>query len=80
MPSSAVRSFAEPDAYAASIRAGEIELTVSGRGDFNAKLTGIDLHHLWMQRFSENLPRIGLGLRAGAQARGEFDRCSRSAN
>jgi hypothetical protein len=58
MPSSAVRTFSEADEYAAAIRATRAELTVTGRGDFVAKLIRIDLHHLWMQRFSENVPRI----------------------
>jgi AraC-like DNA-binding protein len=58
MPSSAVRSFTDPDDYAATIRAATVELTVTGRGDFNAKLTRTDLHRLWMQRFSDNLPRV----------------------
>jgi AraC-like DNA-binding protein len=40
------------------MRAGTVELTVTGRGDFNAKLVRIDLHRLWMQRFSDSLPRI----------------------
>lgn len=58
MPSSAVRIFSDPYDYAASIRQGTIELTVTGRGPFTAKLIKIDLHRLWMQRFSESLPRI----------------------
>jgi AraC-like DNA-binding protein len=58
MPSSAVRTFADPEDYAAAIRQGTYELTVTQRGDFTAKLTRIDLHRLWMQRFSENLPRV----------------------
>jgi AraC-like DNA-binding protein len=58
MPSSAVRTFTDPDDYAASIRATRAELTVMGRGHFTANLTRIDLHRLWMQRFSDNLPRI----------------------
>ena len=58
MPSSAVRTFTDPDDYAAAIRATRAELTVTGRGDFAAKLIRIDLHRLWMQRFSDNLPRI----------------------
>ena len=58
MPSSAFHTFTDPDDYAASIRQGTIELTVTERGHFTAKLTRIDLHRLWMQRFSENLPRI----------------------
>jgi AraC-like DNA-binding protein len=58
MPSSAVKTFSDPDDYASSIRATRAEITVMGRGDFNAKLTHIDLHHLWMQRFSDSLPRV----------------------
>ena len=58
MPSSAVRNFTDPDDYAASIRAAQVEATVTGRGQFTAKLTRIDFHRLWMQRFSSDLPRI----------------------
>ena len=58
MPSSAVRTFTDPDDYAAAIRATKAEMTVTGRGHFAAKLIRIDLHRLWMQRFSDNLPRI----------------------
>jgi hypothetical protein len=58
MSSSAVRSFSDADDYAATIRNSKAELTVTGRGHFRAKLIRIDVHHLWMQRFSENLPRI----------------------
>ena len=58
MPSSAVQTFSDPDDYASSIRATRAELTVTGRGSFAAKLTRIDLHRLWMQRFSDNLPRV----------------------
>jgi AraC-like DNA-binding protein len=59
MPSSAVHTFTDPDDYAAAIRATKAEVTVTGRGDFTAKITRIDLHRLWMQRFSDNLPRVG---------------------
>jgi AraC-like DNA-binding protein len=58
MPSSAVNTFTDPDEYAASIRATKAEVTVTGRGEFTAQLTRIDLHRLWMQRFSDNLPRV----------------------
>ena len=58
MPSSTVRTFTDPDEYAAAIRGGTIELTIARRGDFNAKLTGINFERLWMQRFSDDLPRI----------------------
>ena len=59
MPSSAVRTFSDPDDYATSIRATKAEVAVTGRGKFTAKLIRIDLHRLWMQRFSDNLPRVG---------------------
>ena len=58
MPSSAVRTFTDPDDYAAFISASKAEVTVTARGQFAAELTGIRLHQLWMQKFSENLPRI----------------------
>src|ERR1700747_2299231 len=58
MPSSAVRAFTDPDDYAAYISASKAEVTVTARGQFAAELTGIRLHQLWMQKFSENLPRI----------------------
>jgi AraC-like DNA-binding protein len=58
MPSSSVRSFTDPADYGAAVRAATSEVIVTTRGRFAAKLTRIDLHDLWMQRFSENLPRV----------------------
>jgi AraC-like DNA-binding protein len=58
MPSSSVRTFTDPDHYTTAIRQGTSEVTVTARGPFAAKLTRIDLHSLWMQRFSETIPRI----------------------
>jgi hypothetical protein len=58
MPSSAVRTFTDPDDYAAAIRATNTELTVTGRGRFTGKLIRIDLHRMWMQWASDSLPRI----------------------
>jgi len=58
MPSSAVRTFSDPYDYAAAMRAVTTELTVTGRGRFAAKLVRIDLHRMWMQRLSDNLPRV----------------------
>jgi AraC-like DNA-binding protein len=57
MLSSAVKTFSEPDEYAAAIRQGTHQFTVMQRGIFRAKLSRIDMHHLWMQRFSEDLAR-----------------------
>lgn len=59
MPSSAVYTFTDPDSYAAAARATRVALTISKGGSFAAKLVRIDLHRMWMQRFSDNLPRIG---------------------
>jgi AraC-like DNA-binding protein len=58
MPTSAVRSFADPDDFAAAIRASRTEITITGRGLFAAELVRIDLHRLWMQRLDDNLPRV----------------------
>jgi hypothetical protein len=58
MPSSAVRTFADSDDYATAMRATRAEMTVTRRGHFTAKITRVDLHRLWMQRFSDKLPRI----------------------
>ena len=58
MPSSTVLTFNDPDAYAVAVRQGTVDVTVSERGRFAAKLTRIDLHRLWMQRISGNLARI----------------------
>jgi len=58
MPSSVIRRFTDADHYAASIRGVSAEVNLMGRGDFAATLTRIDLHDVWMQRFSDSLPRI----------------------
>jgi AraC-like DNA-binding protein len=50
--------FTDPDEYAASIRAVKVEISVTQPRYFEAKLVRIDLHKMWMQRFSETLPRI----------------------
>src|SRR5215831_10225812 len=58
MPSSAVRTFADPDDWTTTFRGSEAELTITARGQFSAQLTWIRLHCLQMQRFFDNLPRI----------------------
>jgi AraC-like DNA-binding protein len=58
MPSSATRTFTEPDMYFAGIRNLQIDGVITKRGDFRAESTRIDLHRLWMHRFDERLPRI----------------------
>ncbi len=58
MPSSGVRRFTDPDKYVAAVRATTAEVSITKPGHFSAELIRIDLHRLWMQRFSETLPRI----------------------
>jgi AraC-like DNA-binding protein len=68
MPSSTVRTFTDPDAYAASIRGTYAQLTILGRGPFNGKLIQIELHHMQMRQAFDNLPRIGHGTDVAGQA------------
>jgi AraC-like DNA-binding protein len=58
MPSSAFRTFTDPDAYFHGIRNLSIDGLVTERGKFRAEATLIDLHRLQMGRFDEDLPRI----------------------
>ena len=58
MPISRVRRFADPDQYAAFIRGTRAEFSITKPGRFAAKLTQIDLHRLWTQRYSDTLPRV----------------------
>src|SRR6516162_1035206 len=58
MLSSSALTFTDPDDYADAIRGARATLTVTGRGQFRAGLVRIDLNDLWMQRYSEDLPRI----------------------
>src|SRR4051812_47784541 len=68
MPSSAVRHFADPDAYAASLRATSLDLVLSQRGSFSGRIVRVDLHDLWLQRFSENLGQVGHSAITAARA------------
>jgi len=58
MPSSAVRTFSDPDEFSASVRGGTLESTILERGNFDAKQVRIDLYRLWMQRLSTDLRQI----------------------
>jgi AraC-like DNA-binding protein len=58
MPSSSVRSFFDPDDYVSAIRGTTAEFTIAGRGCFEAKLTLVDLHHMRLHRYTDNLPRV----------------------
>jgi AraC-like DNA-binding protein len=58
MPESGTGTFIEPDAYQAGLRQVRIDLVVTSRGAFKARLTWATLHHLHLLRSEEDLPRI----------------------
>src|ERR1700754_2413359 len=58
MPWSRILSFTDPLPYQAAIRAADVELYPTSRGEFRAELTQITLNQLWMQRFDEKLPQV----------------------
>src|SRR5580700_52803 len=76
MPSSAVHTYTDPDDYAASVRGTNAEVTITERGLFSAKFLYIDLHHLSMQRLSDNLARIAHAADFAGQATISF--CTRA--
>jgi AraC-like DNA-binding protein len=51
-------TFADPFPYQTAIRAADVELYPTTRGEFHAELTQINLNQLWMQRFYEKLPQV----------------------
>src|SRR3984957_18116827 len=52
-------TFINPDEYGAAIGAARVNIVVTGGGDFNARLTWLNLDHLYLLHSRENLPRIG---------------------
>jgi AraC-like DNA-binding protein len=58
MAESGTLTFTDPDRYAADFGDTRITLTVTGSGDFDARLTRLKLHHLELRRCCESLPRI----------------------
>jgi len=72
MPAGRTFTFTDPERYQAAIRASNVELFPIGKGAFRAELTQIDLHRLWMQRGSENIPTISHGVVTADRAVIEF--------
>jgi AraC-like DNA-binding protein len=71
MASSKVLSFSDPFPYQAAIRASDVDLYPTARGNFHAELTQINMDRLWMQRFHDRLPQIYAGkVRPGRRAIG----------
>jgi len=57
MPGGGTRTFLETDHYEASLREAQIEAVIIPRGQFRARLTWAELHHLQMLRCEEDSPR-----------------------
>jgi AraC-like DNA-binding protein len=68
MPRAATFTFTDPSPYQAAIRAAEVEILVTAKGDFRAELIQIDLDRLWMQFGRENLPRVSNATGSSARA------------
>src|SRR5216684_853815 len=68
MAQSGTATFANPDDYRAAIGSAMVNLIVTGGGNFNARLTWLDLGHLHVLHGRENLPRIGFFSLSPAQA------------
>jgi hypothetical protein len=52
MPSSAARTFTDPDEYASAIPKATYEMTITQRGQFAAELVHIELHSLLLRHFA----------------------------
>lgn len=53
-----VLAFSDPYSYQSAIHGAQFEVLVTGRGEFHAELTQIELPRLWIQSGRESLPRI----------------------
>jgi hypothetical protein len=51
-------TFSDPDGYAAGFGDAHINLTITGAGDFKARLTRLKLKDLEVYRCCESLPRL----------------------
>jgi AraC-like DNA-binding protein len=58
MAESSTFTFHDPDSYAAAFGGLRINLTITGSGDFRARLSRLNLKHLEIYWLRENLPRI----------------------
>src|SRR5215471_7281635 len=72
MSASRVSEFTDPYRYQVAVRAANVELYPTTRGDFRGSLMLIDLNRLWMQRGSESLPGISYCAAATGRAAIEF--------
>jgi AraC-like DNA-binding protein len=66
--SSWAHAFTDPDLFGRTIRGGEAEVAVLGKGEFHAELTRVEFDRLWMQRSHETVARIAWARNAPARA------------
>jgi AraC-like DNA-binding protein len=59
MAGNGTATFANPDDYSAAVGSVTVNLIITAGGDFNARLTWLNLGDLHVLRGHENLPRIG---------------------
>ncbi|HXT79573.1 MAG TPA: AraC family transcriptional regulator [Acetobacteraceae bacterium] len=58
MPGSEFLRFTDPYEHQKSIRGSEAEFFITAPGKYEAELTRIDFHRLWMQRSQASLPHV----------------------
>jgi AraC-like DNA-binding protein len=58
---SKVLSFSDPFPYQTSVRAADMKIFPTVKGEFRGQVTQIVMNELWMQRFHENLARVHKG-------------------
>src|SRR5277367_6219236 len=51
-------NYVDPQEYQKAVHAADVQVYVTGRGEFEANLTRIKLDHLWMQRARFSLPSV----------------------
>jgi AraC-like DNA-binding protein len=58
MSSNLARTFSDPDDYAAAVPLTTCDVTITGRGRFEAKVISFDVNRLRVRQLSDNLPRV----------------------
>jgi hypothetical protein len=53
---SKVLTFTDPFPYATAVRAADMQVFPTAKGELRAEVTQVVMNQLWMQRFNENLP------------------------
>lgn len=54
-------TFTDPFPYQAAVRASDLQVLPTARGEFYSELTQVVMNQLWMQRFYQRLPQVDVG-------------------